>query len=70
MSVTNLSVTERIATKAATFDPVRVLLTVLAAPFYAIGILVGAIWVVCSWVFAAVALGVQDARGRRGGRET
>lgn len=39
----------------------RVLLTVIAAPLYALGWLVGKVWVVLTWIAAAVRVGFADA---------
>ncbi len=57
----------RVAERAAEVKLTRVLLTVLAAPFYVVGLLLGLVFVAGAWLVAAVALGVADAR-RRGGR--
>lgn len=56
--------TDRIASMAATFAPLRLLLTVLALPFYVVGFLVGLVLVAVMWMWAAVVVGVTDARGR------
>jgi hypothetical protein len=46
----------------------RVVLTFIASVFFAFGWftakLLGAVWFVVAWVFAAVRLGWRDARGR------
>jgi hypothetical protein len=55
---------DRVAEKAATLRPLRVLLSVLAAPFYGFGWLVGVLWVAVAWAVAAVVIGVNDARRR------
>lgn len=55
---------ERVATRAATFKPLRALLIVLASPFYLIGLLVGLLWILVSWAYAAVLVGVEDGRRR------
>ncbi len=57
----------RVAERAAEVKLTRVLLTVLAAPFYVVGLVLGVVWVAVLWLVAAVALGVADAR-RRGQR--
>jgi uncharacterized membrane protein (DUF485 family) len=56
---------DRVQARAATFQPLRAFLSVLAAPFYAIGFLVGLLLVIVSWVVAAVQVGAADARARR-----
>jgi len=40
---------------------VRVLLTVVAAVLYAVGWLAGKVWLVLTWIAAAVRVGFQDA---------
>lgn len=57
---------ERVATKATELDPARAILAVLAAPFYLAGALVGVLWLLLSWVWAAVLTGVYDVRDRQG----
>jgi hypothetical protein len=55
---------QEIATKAATYDPVRAVLTVLAAPFYVLGLVAAVLWLSASWVWAASVTGFADARQR------
>ena len=59
---------ERVALKAQTVRPVQVLLTILAAPFYVIGFLIGFIWAALVWLWAATTVGFADARSRGGAR--
>ena len=54
----------RVAAKASEVKFSRVILTVLALPFYAVGCVVGLLIVAASWLFAALAVGVADARAR------
>lgn len=54
---------DRVADQAREIRFVRVLLTVLATPFFAIGWLVGMIWVAFTWVLAATAEGFTQAKG-------
>lgn len=63
-----MNMTARVAARAVEIQPARVALTILAAPFYALGFLVGLLWVAIAWSCAAVALGVADVRASRGGR--
>lgn len=58
------TMTDRIATKAAEVRPLRALLSVLASPFYLLGVLAGVLLVVGAWCYAAVLVGVADARRR------
>lgn len=67
---------EQARTNASALDPRQVLLTILAAPFFAIGWLAGAVartfWaaVTLTWgfIWAAGQLGFQAAHGRRENR--
>lgn len=61
---------QAVADRAATYDPVRAVLAVLAFPFYVLGLVLGVLWLAVTWLFAAVAAGVDDARSRAGGGET
>lgn len=72
MTVTTVSFTDRVATRAATFRPSRAALSVMAAPFYLVGLLFGLLWVAVTWCWAATASGVEDIRERayRTHRET
>ena len=65
-----MSYPQRVAEKAADIQWARLLLSVVAAPFYAIGFMAGLLLAVCSFVVAAVALGVADARNRGAGDVT
>lgn len=65
--MTAVSLPERVAARRVpAVDVARMLLTVLAAPFFAVGWLVGAAFSAVLWVFAAVALGFDWGRGRHG----
>lgn len=55
---------DRVQTQAAQLQPLKILLSVLAAPFYVLGFVFGILWVVFSWSLAAVLVGVTDARSR------
>jgi hypothetical protein len=64
---------DRITERARRIDPLRLLLTVLAAPLVALGWTAGkvvtVVWVVLAWSLAAVQVGWEDARspGKAGG---
>lgn len=65
--MTTVSLPERVAARRIpTVDVTRALLTILAAPFFAVGWLVGSVCSAVLWVFAAVALGFDAGRGRTG----
>lgn len=53
--------TEKIAQRAATYKPARALLTLLALPFYVVGMTVALIWVAVSWIYAAAVSGFDTA---------
>ena len=56
--------TTRVAAKAAEVRPARAALSVLAAPFYVVGWLLGLVFVVLVWCWAAAQVGFGDARTR------
>jgi hypothetical protein len=58
------SFVERAAAQAADIKLARVVLTVLAAPFYLLGLLAGVVVVVVVVAVGAVKLGVADVRSR------
>lgn len=53
---------DRVATAAGNVRLLRILLSVVAAPFYTLGYLVGLLLVALTWVVAAVQVGIADAR--------
>ena len=55
---------DNVAAKVADVRLARVVLTVLAAPFYAAGFLLGLLIAAVLWCGAAIAVGVSDARRR------
>lgn len=59
------SFAERVAARAVEVDLGRLLLTLLAVPFWLIGVVIGVAWVALRWMVAAVAVGVADVRDRR-----
>ncbi len=54
----------RVHEQALTVRPLRLMLTVLAFPFYVVGLLVGLVVVVVLYAFAAVKTGVMDVRAK------
>lgn len=58
------SFADRVAVQAADVRLLRVLLTVVALPFYAFGFVVAVLWLAARWVYAAVTVGFADARDR------
>lgn len=57
---------ERVAGVAAQIRPLRVMLSILAAPFYVVGALAGLFVMAVLWAAAAVQVGYSDARRRDG----
>ncbi|GGM64144.1 hypothetical protein GCM10012275_38370 [Longimycelium tulufanense] len=60
---------DRIQAKAAEFRPARLLLTLLAVPFFLAGLLAclsyRVVWVVAAWMWSAAVVGWEQASGRR-----
>lgn len=59
------TMTDRIAAKAAETRPLRILLSIIAFPFYLLGLVIGVVVVAFSWCYVAVGVGIDDARKRR-----
>lgn len=53
---------ERVAQRAQTVAVARVLLSIVAAPFYVLGFVVGLLAAMVLWTYAACAIGFADAR--------
>lgn len=58
---------ERVATRAQSVNVVKLLLSVLALPFYVLGIVAGVLWLVIQFAYAGVVVGFSDAARRRSG---
>ena len=58
---------ERVATRAQSVNVIKLLLSVLALPFYLLGVLAAAVWLVVSFAYAGVQVGFADVARRRGG---
>lgn len=54
----------RVAAAAADMHAVRGLLTILALPFYLLGLIIGIVVVSVTWAVAAVKVGVTDIKAR------
>lgn len=61
---TPTSFSARVAVQAAELRPLRIVLTVLAVPFYVLGVLLGLLFVAVLWAVGAVRVGLDDARSR------
>ena len=55
---------DRVADAAQNVKPLRLLLSVLAFPFYLLGLLAGLVVVVAMWIVAATQVGFADVRRR------
>lgn len=55
---------DRVAERATIIRPARLVLTLLAVPFYVLGWLLGLIYVAVMFAFGAAKLGIADARTR------
>lgn len=55
---------DRVAAAAQNVKPLRLFLSVLAFPFYLLGLLAGFVVVVAMWIVAAAQVGFTDARKR------
>lgn len=65
--MTAVTLPERVAARRAVqVNLIQVVLSVLAAPFFALGWLVGGAVAAVLWVCAAVAVGFDAGRGRHG----
>lgn len=53
---------DRITREAAELKPIKVLITILAAPFFIIGCLIGLVWYVGALAWSSVWVGVKSAR--------
>ena len=57
---------ERVADRAQSIHIARVLLSVLAAPFWLLGAACALVALVVTWIWAAACVGCADVRERRG----
>lgn len=55
---------DRVASEALALRPLKMLATVLAIPFYVLGLLLGLLVVVAAFAVGAVRVGIADARAR------
>lgn len=52
---------ERITREAVELRPMKVLVTILVAPFFLIGLLIGLVWFLCALVWQSIWVGVSQA---------
>jgi hypothetical protein len=55
---------DRVAAHAADVQLIKVLLTVIAAPFYVLGVVIGLVLVSIQWIYSAVRVGISDVMKR------
>lgn len=55
---------ERVAAEAVAVKPMRVVATVVAVPFWVLGMVAGLVWFCCVFAAGAVKVGFTDVRGR------
>lgn len=60
---------DRVAAKAAEFKLTRVLLSILAAPFYVVGAVAAVLWMAGAWAISGVLIGFADVKGRTSGAD-
>lgn len=58
---------DRVASRAQSVNVIKLLLSLVAFPFYVLGAVVGVLFLVASWSYSAVLVGFDDVRRRRGG---
>lgn len=58
---------DRVSAQAAELQLLRILLSVLALPFYVIGVVIGVTLIALRWMFAAVLVGMTDMQTRAKG---
>jgi hypothetical protein len=56
---------DRVAAKAVTVRPAKVLLSLLFLPFWVLGLAVGVLFVAVAWIWAACVVGFNDGRAVR-----
>ena len=53
---------DRVASKAVDVRVFKVMLSLIAVPFYVIGVLAAVVWLVARWCVAAIIVGFQDVK--------
>lgn len=51
---------DRVAARAAEVQFVRLVLSLLALPFFVLGLMVGVLWLAVRWCYAAVMVGFEQ----------
>lgn len=51
---------DQVAERAAEIRVARIILSLIALPFFVIGFVIGVLWVAARWVFAAAMIGFEQ----------
>lgn len=57
---------ERVADRAAEVQILRLVLSLLALPFYVVGLVLGVLWLTVRWCYAAAVVGFEQLTQRDG----
>jgi hypothetical protein len=57
-------IVDRVAVEALNVRPVRTLVTLLTLPFVVLGFVIGVLWLVVRFAYAAVKVGMAEAQAR------
>lgn len=58
------SYVERVANRAQDVQIIRLVLTLLALPFFVVGLVVGLVWLAVRWCYAALLVGFEQVTKR------
>lgn len=58
------AIVDRVAVEALNVRPVRALVTLLTLPFVVLGFVLGVLWLVVRFAYAAVKVGMAEAQAR------
>lgn len=62
MAATWTQTQQRIVREASELTPIKVLVTIIAFPFFVVGLLFGLVWVICTLVWQSVWVGITQTR--------
>lgn len=70
MTINTTRLLDDVHAHARELRPLRVLLTIIAFPFFLIGLAVrlvfGAVWIVFAWIWAAIVVGWEHGKREKG----
>ena len=58
---------DRVVARAHEVNAAKILLSILALPFYVVGFVAGVVWLVVTFAYAGVQVGFGDVKRRGGG---